>query len=306
MVNVKCHSCVKIMPMYMFGDAMQCELIKICRFCHAVKPLSMELSAVKQENDLLRDRVADLEAKMSQLSKNNNELTSVPDTSPISVVKGNAEFITVRNGIKPRVHAAVRPIQLNNTFSVLPGLKEDDEQDIVVVGSSLTRGLLTTFCGRNVAHRKRYCYPGARVQTIKDNINDFTAGASANTAYIVLVGSNDLTQNNVDRQKLLATYRSLLRDLKNKSNNIMFSSILPRFSDFYQFHNEAFNLNRELKWLCAEHKIGYINAWDSFYNVSSLSDMYAKDGIHLSELGSVRLGRIYNEAAKKFFLDARN
>jgi hypothetical protein len=291
--------------LYLFGDALLCDVIKICRFCDEVKHLSNELLAVKQENGLLRDRVADLEAKMSQRSNNNNELNSISGTSPISV-KGNEEFITVRNGIKPRVHASVRPIQLNNTFSVLPGLKEDDEQDIVVVGSSLTRGLLSTFCGRNVAHRKRYCYPGARVQTIKDNVNDFSAGASANTAYIVLVGSNDLTQNNVDRRKLLATYRSLIRDLKKKSNNIMFSSILPRFSGSYQFHNEAFNLNRELKWLCAEHKIGYINAWDSFYNVSSLSDMYSKDGIHLSELGSVRLGRVYNEAAKKFFLDARN
>ena len=149
-----------------------------------------------------------------------------------------------------------------------------------------------------MTHRRRYCYPGARVDTIINNIDEFSQDGSESTAYVVLAGSNDLSIKGADRKKLMACYRSLITDLKLKSKNIIISSILPRLSGSYKFHNDAFNVNRELKWLCAEQKIGYINAWDSFYNVS---DMYAKDEIHLSDLGSIRQGRIYNNAVKEFF-----
>jgi hypothetical protein len=212
------------------------------------------------------------------------------------------KFIEVKNGYKLKKIVPIQPISLTNKFSSLPGLQETVDKEVRVVGDSITRELLSTYCGRNATKRKRDCFPGARVSSINNNISEFTTGADNDTTYIVHAGTNDLSQKNLKRKELLSAYRSLIKDLKQKSNNLIISGILPRYRCDYSFLNDAFNINRELKWICQIEGVTFINAWDSFYNIP---DMYAADGLHLNMLGSTRLGRIFNEATKKFFSGKR-
>jgi lysophospholipase L1-like esterase len=167
-----------------------------------------------------------------------------------------------------------------------------------VVGDSLTRGHLQSFSIRNPKRRKRFCYPGAKVEDITDSVCDITKNRPDSTTYIVHVGTNDLCNNKVNRVDILKKYKTLLATFKEKSKNVIISGILPKLNADYSFLNDAFNINRELKWLCKSMGVGFVNTWDSFYE---RSDVFARDGLHLSEVGSTRLGRMFDEAARDFF-----
>lgn len=45
---------------------------------------------------------------------------------------------------------------------------------------------------------KQYCYPGANIDDITEEFDDFTGDASPETIYIALVGANNTTGGRTD------------------------------------------------------------------------------------------------------------
>ena len=57
------------------------------------------------------------------------------------------------------------PIETQNSFSPLADLV-DEPEDSIIVGDSVICHQLEEFCGRAPKRRKRYCYPGAKIDDI--------------------------------------------------------------------------------------------------------------------------------------------
>ena len=184
------------------------------------------------------------------------------------------------------------PIETQNSFSPLADLVNEPE-DSIVVGVSMIRHQLEEFCGRAPKRRKRYCYPGAKIDDITKALEDITAKEKHDSLYIVHVGTNDV--KNTNSEELLEKYKRLIGTLKEKRSKFIVSGILPRIGAENQFYNEAFSTNDRLKSLCSKENVEFLNLWNHFYDQRIL---FNHDGLHLNPVGSARLGILLSDAVE--------
>jgi len=149
---------------------------------------------------------------------------SQDDSLPASQDEG---FQPVRNGARPTraTKQLLAPITFNR-FQVL-GETMEDEFETRLVGDSMVRGQLVEFCGRSSnSRRKRFCYPGARLDDITAACDDVTSEADQNTLFIIHAGTNDVETTR--SEELLEKYRRMINQykLKTNGNNILISEIL--------------------------------------------------------------------------------
>ena len=159
--------------------------------------------------------------------------------------------------------------------------------------SSMIRHQLEEFCGRAPKRRKRYCYPGAKIDDITKALEDITAKEKHDSLYIVHVGTNDV--KNTNSEELLEKYKRLIGTLKEKRSKFIVSGILPRIGAENQFYNKAFSTNDRLKSLCSKENVEFLNLWNHFYDQRIL---FNHDGLHLNPVGSARLGRLLSDAVE--------
>lgn len=250
---------------------------------------------LQQEMQVLRCDVQTLRRQFGTPKHNEAPTESTPVSEcPCPAPSGDG-FTRVKGGSPPRPAKRRLPIITANRYSVLGPLQEDDSREIRLVGDSIVRGQLMEFCGRSPSSRKRYCTPGARVGDIADSIDDFTAGASGDTGYILHVGTNNVQSTR--SEELLERYRTLLRSLKLRSEHIVISGILPRCRAGNSFYGKASYINNCMKVICEEEGVGFVNFWNDFYGQR---DLFLPDGIHLNGVGAARFGRLLNKAATFF------
>ena len=199
-------------------------------------------------------------------------------------------FQRVRNGAKPKRQAP--KFQTPTTFNRFQVLGEtmEDEFETRLVGDSMVRGQLVEFCGRSSnSRRKRFCYPGAKLDDITAACDDVTKDANRNTLLIVHAGTNDVQSTR--SEELLEKYRRMIRRFKSKvdASNVIISGILPRVGAEQSFYNKAFSTNNRLKTLCSQENVQFVNFWDNFYRDTFL---YQTDGVHLNSVGAARFGRL--------------
>ena len=154
----------------------------------------------------------------------------------------------------------------------------------------MVRGQLVEFCGRSSnSRRKRFCYPGARLDDVTAVCEEVTNEADQNTLFIVHAGTNDVQTTR--SEELLEKYRRMINQYKSKTdgNNIIISGILPRVGAEQTFYDRAFSTNNRLQTLCAQENVKFINLWDHFYHDTYL---YQADGVHLNSVGAARFGRL--------------
>ena len=157
----------------------------------------------------------------------------------------------------------------------------------------MIRHQLEEFCGRAPKRRKRYCYPGAKIDDITKALEDITEKEKHDSLYIVHVGTNDV--KNMNSEELLEKYKRLIGTLKEKRSKFIVSGILPRIGAEKQFYNKAFSTNDRLKSLCLKENVEFINLWNHFYDQQIL---FNHDGLHLNPVGSARFGRLLNNAVE--------
>ena len=176
-----------------------------------------------------------------------------------------------------------------NRFQVLGDTIEEDFETRLV-GDSMIRGQLVEFCGRASNNkRKRFCFPGARLDDITSACDEVTNGADDNTLYILHAGTNDVSSTR--SEELLQKYRLMIQRYKHMSRNnkIIVSGIIPRISAKSRFYDKAYSTNSRLISLCLQEKVEFVNLWDDFYGNKSL---FHTDGVHLNPVGAARLGRL--------------
>jgi hypothetical protein len=139
----KCNTCKIAMPPFMFLDVKKDELS--CRLCDEVVTLKEELSSQKELVRDLTDRVKELEERV----KPQNAHRSGEEGGP-SILREGAGYKEVKNGAR-RIKEVklVHPLKLTNRYSPLPGLQENGNCKIKIIGDSMIRDQLTDFCGRD-------------------------------------------------------------------------------------------------------------------------------------------------------------
>ena len=215
-----------------------------------------------------------------------------PPSSPVlEQASTSNNFIPVRNGVKATLRMA-EPVMTRNSFSPLANEVEEPE-DSIIVGDSIIRHQLEEFCGRAPKRRKRYCFPGAKIDNITDALEDIVEKEKGDSLYLVHVGTNDV--KNTNSEELVKKYKRMINTLKEKRVKFIVSGILPRVDAEKQFYNKAFSTNDRLKSLCSNENVEFINLWNHFYDQRTL---FNRDGLHLNPVGSARLGRLLNDAVE--------
>lgn len=151
--------------------------------------------------------------------------------------------------------------------------------------------MLDEFCSRAPRRRRRHCIPGGTLDDVTAACDDISHDANENTLFLLHVGTNDLQRTR--SEALLEKYRTMIRKYKERSNNVIISGILPRINADRLFYNKAFSTNARLVNLCREEGVRFVNFWNDFYNQETL---FNNDGLHLNEIGSARLGRLFHDA----------
>ena len=254
--------------------------------------MSEDLQAALGKIDALTTKVETLNEFVSLNIGTHTPPPPAPDADNVSVPP-QEDFQVVKNNVRPRKRMLPTTI-CQNRFQILSDTDDNDEE-VRLIGDSIVRGQLTEFVARAPATRRRFCIPGGGVQDVIDSVNEVTDQAPATTTYVIHVGTNDVQRYR--SEELLDKYRQMIRAFKVKSSKVILSGIIPRRQAGQRFYSFASSINRRLANLCSEENIGYVNTWDHFYYDASL---FSFDGLHLSQVGAARFGRLLDGAVRDF------
>ena len=310
-----CDNCNQKYAAYLFDNVSDRLL---CRFCQQRLYFEAALETEREERKKLEGEVRLLKAKVDSLvsgnsdrSSNNQQIHGITENGNSRVHSSdllqqgsqqrngytnvpNDGFMPVRRGAVEVRRKTFLPIVSTNRFSVL-GFENEEESETRLIGDSIVRGQLTEWAGRNPTRRRRYCCPGAKVEDLIDSFDSFTDGVNGNSRLIIHVGTNNIS--NSRSEELIVKYRNLMRKLKEKTNKIIFTGILPRINDRDNFSNRACFINNQLRSLCEQEGLGFANFWNDFYG---RKELFFGDGLHLNSVGSARLGRLLHNKCANF------
>ena len=127
------------------------------------------------------------------------------------------------------------------------------------------------------------CLPGAKIEAITERVKNIE-GSGKGGSVLVHVGTN-----NVEREgttAIVRKYRQLVRTLKQTLvEQVILSGILPVMGRRgHKYRNcRGMAITMLVQKLCREEEVGVVDFWGSFVGGS---DMYMKDGLHLSGKGA--------------------
>ena len=289
----RCESCSgSFSPSFFTGSS------QVCIMCRNKRDMEEKL---KQAHDRIDTLTRSLETLQEFVSNNiglsegqRTAATAVASHQRLRPTQQAAPFTLVRNGARPLRKKSFLPITTFNRYTILTD-EEEEEQETRLIGDSIIRGQLEEFCGRARPTRKRLCMPGGRLDDFTEACNEATNGSNNDTFLIVHAGTNDVQSTR--SEELMEKYKKMIHAYKNKSRNVMISGILPRMAAPDAFYNKAFSTNNRLKSLCQQGNVEFIDLWNDFYNKPLL---FSRDGLHLSDIGSARFGRLMSEKVSCF------
>lgn len=112
----------------------------------------------------------------------------------------------------------------------------------------------------------------------------------------ILIGINDIARGIPD-EVILRNYRRITDSfqLQTPSTKIYFQTILPANNDFTEFKDHqnktdhVLFISRQIKKLCDEKKLVYVNLYDAFLDAKGkLDKRYTNDGLHLTGEGYLK------------------
>ena len=125
-------------------------------------------------------------------------------------------------------------------------------------------------------------FPGATIQTLNSKLKQYDLENC--TTIILHVGGND-ADNGIDLDSFQDDYIDLMDSLASDDRRLIVSGLLPR---------ETVDLapyNRQLKLLCDENHVDFIDHYDSFLLASGElpTSYYHRDKVHLNVGGTRKL-----------------
>lgn len=124
------------------------------------------------------------------------------------------------------------------------------------------------------------------------------------TKVVILIGTNDLN-NDVPEDKMLENIKKIIKDIKKnrKKAKLYVQSIYPiNNSDNDKINKDTVGVrtnetiqrvNKQIKKICKQQNVTYIDMYSELVdNEGNLILKYTKDGLHISELGYLKITRI--------------
>ena len=327
----KCSRCEGSFLQEMFKEVNEST---ICLFCDLREASLQELNNLRRqiaEERSVRDaEVCALKEEVSALKelvsnsisnfKTNSYVPSFSSPSGIgsssSLEKKNPEvdrsnttthqtdtFSMVKKGFKPRNQKEPTPIITCNRFDPIIPTSDDitEEEDLVLIGDSLVRNQDVEFCGRNPKGRRRYCYPGHSLsgrKRLQHRVVDYCEDTDEDTTFIIHIGTNDVEPKDVYHrpQELIRKYQNLLSIIRENSgsNKFIITGLIPRMGESRYHTNRRRHINHLLQDMATRENGLFGNLWNHFEEQGHL---YQKDGLHLNEVGSARMGRLLHKLA---------
>jgi lysophospholipase L1-like esterase len=112
----------------------------------------------------------------------------------------------------------------------------------------------------------------------------------------IMIGINDISRNIPD-EVIVNNYRRMIDSLQQKTplTKIYMQSVLPTNNTFTLFKNHQNKnehilfVNNELKKICREKKVTYVNLYDAFLiSEGTMNPLYTNDGLHLTGEGFLK------------------
>ena len=283
---------------------MEDEVYTQCLFCEIRKCVSAELTERENEVGDLAKRVQSLEETLGGLAakdvRNNRDREEEVDEVGLRTIVATEEsnsnvelepFRQVRRGPPTRrLEDPSEGIETANRFHILQDQVEE-EPSLFLVGDSIVRHQEEEFCRRK-GRRKNYCFPGVKIEGVKEKVADLVSNAPQESVFVVHVGTNDLAKGR--SEEVFRRYTSLIKEFRDRRTKVVISGILPRFDLSHTALSRLIGINRRLRTLCDQESdgVGFVDMWDHF---SSDRTLFGRDGLHLNAIGKARFGRVLEE-----------
>lgn len=126
---------------------------------------------------------------------------------------------------------------------------------------------------------------------------------------IILVGINDILHD-INDDDILLNIETIVNDIKlnRPAANIFVESIYPineklinENKEHKVYNKNIKSINKEIKQMCLQNGVTYINVFDSLTDEEgNLKRLYTKEGLHLTNLGYLRVTSVLQEYIKKW------
>lgn len=125
---------------------------------------------------------------------------------------------------------------------------------------------------------------------------------------IILVGINDILHD-INDDDILLNIETIVNDIKlnRPAANIFVESIYPineklinENKEHKVYNKNIKSINKEIKQMCLQNGVTYINVFDSLTDEEgNLKKLYTKEGLHLTNLGYLRVTSVLQEYINK-------
>jgi hypothetical protein len=181
-----------------------------------------------------------------------------------------------------------KPMMKKETFG--EWLCEKPNETVLVVGSSLARGVGSCLERESAGRFRKLAYGGAKIQDIERRIQ--VIGDKPMSHVVVMVGTNNLESEGSER--IVARYKDLISEIKRHSyRKVSFVGILTRKHVSEYINSKRIGVNMRLKKLCEEAGFGFVEK-------DVVSDQLHSDGIHLNTEGQNEVARMVFWHCMKF------
>lgn len=197
------------------------------------------------------------------------------------------------------------------TFNVIGFRNKNDKsmENIIFFGDSLTaRYDLEKFYSNKYIINKGI--NGNQTEDLLNRIDEDVYEYNPSKV-ILLIGINDLI-NEVDAKDVLLNIETIINEIRfnRPSAKIYVESLYPVDEQTINakkgenqvdvFNKDIKTLNGEIEKMCKSNSVTYINMFDILVdNEGKLKKMYSKDGIHLTNLGYLKVTSVLNKYVGK-------
>ena len=125
---------------------------------------------------------------------------------------------------------------------------------------------------------------------------------------IILVGINDILHD-INDDDILLNIETIVNDIKlnRPAANIFVESIYPineklinENKEHKVYNKNIKSINKEIKQMCLQNGVTYINVFDSLTDEEgNIKKLYTKEGLHLTNLGYLRVTSVLQEYINK-------
>lgn len=234
--------------------------------------------------------------------KSNFDLPKFPTKNRFSPLQRNPNDPHTPYSSNSSSHDVV-PQAADSAATQEPTSTSKDPPDVVLVGDSMLHGQKDII--RKIKRSRIFSYGGASLcgkKRLINNIDNFTKSTDINTLFVVHVGTNDLLDKNYTPHEIVVKYKELLNSIreKSKSNQICLLGLFPVVYESLNETSDRKSLNILLHELANEQNCLYLSVWEQFAHDPSYESFFNKGGLHLSDVGTVKLGNLLKSFVRNF------